>query len=61
MFSTYTFGPLRVILDSDTGAIVSIQDALTGCAASLMYSRAAILHAATQARLAWESTADVFA
>jgi hypothetical protein len=61
MFTSYTFGPLRVILDTDTGAIVSVQDSATGCAAAFLYTRAAILHATTQARLAWESTADDFA
>ena len=61
MFSTFTFGPLRVILDSETGEIVSVQDAISGCAAAFLYSRATIAHAVRQARLAWESTSDVFA
>jgi hypothetical protein len=61
MFNTYTFGPLRVVLDAETGEIVSVQDAMTGCAAAFMFTRQAIANATRQARLAWESTSDVFA
>jgi len=61
MYETFTIGPLRVILDEATGAVVSVQDKLSGCAAGLMYPRTAIAHAVTQAVLAWESTQDIFA
>lgn len=61
MFTVYTFGPLRVILETETGEIVSVQDSLTGCAAAFLFTRQAIANATRQARLAWESTSDVFA
>ena len=59
MFETYTFGPLRVVVQTLTGEVVSVQDKLTGVAAAFMYSRAAIEHAAMQARNAWASTAEL--
>lgn len=61
MFQTFTFQGIRVVLDEQTGAVVSVQDAVSGCAAAFMFTRSAIAHACTQARLAWESTADTFA
>lgn len=60
MFENFTIGPIRVILDADTGAIVAVQDAESGAAAAFMFSREAIRHAVTQAKIRWESTADAF-
>jgi hypothetical protein len=51
-----TFGPLRVFVDTETGRVVSVQDALTGCAASLLYSQGAIATASRLAHQAWAST-----
>jgi len=59
ILDTYTLGPLRVLIDAQSGEIKAVQDARTGCAASLMYSRGAIATAQTQAHNAWASTADV--
>lgn len=59
MFDVYTFGPLRVLVDSATGAIVAVQDTLTGCAASLLYSRRSIAEAMVRAHQAWQSTAEL--
>jgi len=56
-----TIGPLAVLIDSATGSVVAVQDALTGCAASLLYTRSAIQRASAEARLVWESTADCYA
>lgn len=61
MFNVYTFGPLRVVLDADTGEVLAVQCAKTLCAAAFLFSRAAILDAASKARIAWASTSDVCA
>lgn len=61
MFQTFTIGPLRVILDEQSGEVVSVQDAISGCAAAFMFSRAAIAYAVAQAKLAWASTTDAYA
>lgn len=57
--TSYLFGPLRVLVSDETGEVVAVLDALTGCAASLLYSQGAILHAATQARMAHASLAEL--
>lgn len=59
LIETYTFGPLRVLLDAETGIILAVQDKLTGCAASLLYSQASIRSAEASARLAWASLAEL--
>jgi len=55
MFEHYTIGPLRVIIDAASGEVVGVQDALTGCAASLLYSQRSIAGAVAQARNAFQS------
>ena len=59
LLTSYLFGPLRVLVSDETGEVVAVQDALTGCAASLLYSRTTILHAATHARMAHASLAEL--
>jgi hypothetical protein len=54
----FLFGALEVFVDSTSGAIVAIIDKISGKNASGIFSEAYINGAATQARLAWESTAD---
>lgn len=51
---------LTVLVDQATGEPVAVQDTLTGCAASLMYSQGSIARAQTIARQAWASTSDLF-
>jgi hypothetical protein len=58
LMDVYTVGRLRVLIEQATGEVVSIQDAVSGCAASLMYCKAEIANAQTAAHLAWASTAD---
>jgi hypothetical protein len=58
MFQTYTLNGIRVLL-ADTGRVEAVQDALTGCAAALLYSRAQIAFAVRQACIAFESTCDL--
>jgi hypothetical protein len=53
-------GILRVLVDSETGEPVAVQDAATGCAAQFLYSKGAIRAAELAARNAWRSTADLF-
>lgn len=62
MMTTYTkhrIGPLAVLVDDETGEVVAVQDALTGLAACLMYSKADIARAEAQARIAAASLADL--
>jgi hypothetical protein len=59
LLQTFTFGPLRVLVNDETGAIVAVQDSLTGVAASLLYSKGSIARVQTLATLAWESTAEL--
>ena len=58
LLTQYRFGPLLVLVDDATGAVKAVQDVLTGCAASLLYSQRDIAYVASQARLAWASTID---
>lgn len=60
LFDVYRVERLRVLIDQATGEVAAVQDALTGCAASLLYSRTEIQRAAALASLAWASTADPF-
>lgn len=53
-------GVLTVLIDQASGEPVAVQDTLTGCAASLMYSQGSIARAQTIARQAWASTSDLF-
>ena len=59
LLTSYLFGPLRVLVSDETDEVVAVQDALTGCAASLLYNRAAITHATAQARMAHASLAEL--
>ncbi len=59
VFDQIEVGRLRVLIDQASGEVASVQDALTGCAASLMYSRAQIAQATQFAQSAWASTADL--
>ena len=45
MFDIYFYGPMRVILDSETGAIVGVQDRISGMAATFTFSPSYILEA----------------
>lgn len=58
LLTQYRIGPLHVLVNTLTGAVEAVQDAQTGCAASLLYSQRDIAYAAYQASLAWASTAD---
>jgi len=58
MHDIYLFGALRVILDSTTGAVLAVLDACSGKNASGIFRDVYINTAATQAVLAWKSTAD---
>lgn len=59
LLTSYTFSPLRVLVSDETGEVVAVLDSLTGCAASLMYSKQSISHAASQARMAHASLAEL--
>lgn len=59
MTDVYTFGAVRVLIDSSTGAILAVQCRITGQAASLMFSPEYISRAIAQAHMAWASTTDV--
>jgi hypothetical protein len=61
LLTHYQFGPLRVLIDDTSGTVLAVQDALTGCAASLLYSQRDIAQAVKQAELAWASTSDMLA
>jgi hypothetical protein len=58
MVDIFVIGGLRVLVDQSTGHVLSVQDAETGCAADLLWSRAAIAQAISAAHMAWASTAD---
>lgn len=59
MFQVIKSGPLAVTLDTLTGEVIAVRDALTGCAASLMYSKGQIAWAVAFAQRAWASTAEL--
>lgn len=59
MFEVFTIGPLRVTLEAESGSLVAVRDALTGCAASLLYSKGMITHAVAEAQRAWASLAEL--
>lgn len=58
LLTQYRFGPLLVLVDDATGTVQAVQDALTGCAASLLYSQRDIAYVAARAKRAWASTID---
>ena len=58
MFDVYFYGPLRVLIDQDTGAVLAVQDRVSGCAAALRYSPEYIARAIAHARMAHEALAD---
>jgi hypothetical protein len=59
MFDIYFYGALRVLIDSFTGALVAVQDRISGEAASLRYSPDYISRAVSAAMLAHESQREV--
>lgn len=59
LYTVLTFGPLRVLVNDETGEPETVQDALTGLDARLMYSRGDIARAQARARLAAASFADL--
>jgi hypothetical protein len=60
LHEVFFIGPLRVILDVETGAPLAVQDRVSGAAAALAdYSSRQITEAITAARLAFESLCDV--
>lgn len=55
----FFIGPLRVILDAESGAVLAVQDRVSGRAAALAgYSTRQIVDASSAARLAFESLCD---
>lgn len=58
MFTIYFHGALRVLIDESTGTVASVQDRISGFAASLRYSPEYILAASRAALLAFESTLE---
>jgi hypothetical protein len=59
LHEVFFIGPLRVLLAADTGALVAVQDRVSGAAAVLAgYSQRQIADAIATARLAFESLCD---
>jgi hypothetical protein len=59
MHEVFFIGPLRVVLDAVTGAVLAVQDRVSGLAAALAgYPPAAIADAQTRAVLAFGSLCD---
>ena len=54
----FLFGALRVILDSATGTVLAVLDAISGKNASGIFRECYINAAATKATLAWKAQAD---
>lgn len=59
MFDTYFFGALQVIVDTYTGAIVAVQDRITGEAAELHFLPSYIARAKAYAEMHWSACNDV--
>lgn len=60
LIDSFTFGPVRVLVDTSTGEPVAALDDKTGVAASFLYTRAQIDAARMQARNAFASTCDLY-
>lgn len=58
MHDIYFYGPLRVIINTQTGTILAVQDRISGEAAIFRFSPAYIAKAEQSARLAHFSLAD---
>lgn len=56
ILDTFKHGPLVVYLDSSTGAVVAVQDLVTGASAEGLYRLHYIVAAKKAARQHWECT-----
>jgi len=56
MFDVHFFGALRVLVDTDSGEVVAVQDRISGESAVFRFSPDYISRAKTAAILAHEST-----
>jgi hypothetical protein len=52
------YGPLKLVLDSNTGAMVGVLDQATGARAEGLYRPQYIAQAKTYARAFWQSRID---
>lgn len=52
------YGPMKVVLDAETGAVVGVLDLASGCAAEKVYTPASVAKAKTYARAFWQSRID---
>jgi hypothetical protein len=52
------YGPLKVFVCADSGAVVAVQDKATGARAEGLYRLAYLAHAKTEARAAWACRQD---
>lgn len=55
----YLIGPLRIILDDETGEFLAAQVRTSGEAAAFSFSQAFIARAVTEAKNAWASQAEL--
>lgn len=58
LHDVYFFGPLRVLVNSATGEIVSVQDRISGLDASFSFRPEFIARAKEHARMRWEACID---
>jgi len=61
MFAIYFVGTLRVLIDEASGAVVAIQNRVTGAAASFTHSPEVIASAVASASRAFASQDEAFA
>ena len=58
MFDVYFYGPMRVILDNESGEVLGVQDRISGASADFTFSPSYILEAKRFAQRQYEASRE---